>query len=914
MKNNSQFKFYLTWALLLGWIVLLGGCNSSNTSEFVQLFTKAYSWEVSLPTNQFSCYKPNRPLGLNVSVYNMNGALLSIPPNCYSVMSDIPGAIEPFGGDDWVLRGEGPARLTVTYSCDTHPEATVMPVTFDVLRDGTPPQVDIYQPARGAMSIATDDITVLGQATDATSPIQSVTVNGIEQVTATAGLTQDIDVTPPGHWGLNIIEVIATDSCENTVTQTQSYLRSPEYRPDATVPDAAARVARGQSLQMTQTAIDDQDRSDVDDIATLMERYLERNFSNLVAQSTSGAIILSDVAGCPGLGYTLSVAAPGATVTGPRVREIALQSGSIREDLAFDRVTVPLHFVQVTKLGLPITGCTTESIPFDATISANVTSTTTSVETVEADGWISVSLPLVSVSLTDVQLTLTGVSAVDNILSSLLGLLTSYVETILEGEIREQVPPLIEEALNTPLTASQTIAGGPFKVTLGVFAGIDGFAVNPNAATQTAYTQIYPVSVGTPYPALGAIERPTAPANLAANPGPITYAIDDNLANQGLWALWQDGGMEIPDVIGFPGTTLRISALLPPVVMPGTQPDEISFGIGDLNVALSLDLIPDMIPPVTGHVEVEAYVSYILDGKLEYDGATRDFHLRSAPENRTVYVQIKRLSDGINDITNPEFRAQIEAYTEQLLTRWIEQFADETLVSLLLPPLRFQFTEPVAGGTVDAIEMEVTALSRSADHFIIDMMLKAEEPTNSQLDGYLTLNNPWTRQDLIDQNIPIRFWDNTPTMEDPVASAIPSKSITVFDYQRTTRPECDAAGNSPAGDPICLPQWKFPLDYGYYCGAGRPVVGWTENPILDPVDYCCRLHDRNLFDPQGGATSPHNACGFVMCVSQATGFPADITSRMPDVERARRQMYNKASILCGPNIQPELAPPEIVAP
>ena len=51
-----------------------------------------------------------------------------------------------------------------------------------------------------------------------------------------------------------------------------------------------------------------------------------------------------------------------------------------------------------------------------------------------------------------------------------------------------------------------------------------------------------------------------------------------------------------------------------------------------------------------------------------------------------------------------------------------------------------------------------------------------------------------------------------------------------------------------------------------------------------------------------------------MCLSKATGFPADITERLPDVERARRQMYNKATILCGVEVQPELPAPEIVPP
>lgn len=151
-----------------------------------------------------------------------------------------------------------------------------------------------------------------------------------------------------------------------------------------------------------------------------------------------------------------------------------------------------------------------------------------------------------------------------------------------------------------------------------------------------------------------------------------------------------------------------------------------------------------------------------------------------------------------------------------------------------------------------------------------------------------------------------------PHIEDPDTTKVAARSTTVLDYHRSARRDCELAGNSDEGHPICLPQWRFPLNYGYYCGKDRPVRGFLGNPILDPLDYCCRLHDQNLFaDP---VRAVHNACGFVMCVSQAEGFPADITERLPDVERARRQMYNKATILCGVEVQPELPAPEIVPP
>lgn len=882
-----------------------GGGNSGTGSPTPS--TGAFRWQVSLATSQqAACFRPGSALPLTVAAFTEGGQAISDPR--YEVTSDVSGAVEPNGAGGWTVRGEGAARITVTYTGQTDAFATIAPVIFDVLRDGTAPQITISSPARGAMLIATDDIIVQGQATDATSPVQSLRVNGIEQV-VTAGLNQPIAATPAGRWGLNIIEVVATDSCANSATLSQSYLRSTEYRPAATAANAGARVARGQTLKLTQTAVDDLNRSDLDDIATLTERYLQRNLSNELAGQTSGSVLASEAAGCPGVGYVLSVAPPGATVTGPRVRELELLTGSIRQDLSFQRITIPLRFVEVTNIGIPLTGCLTTTVPFSAALSANVTSLSTSVLTVAGNGRIDAAIPSLAVNLTDVQFAFTGVSFVDNILSSLAGLLTSRAEDAIEDVIRSALPPMLEDVLNTPLTASTTIAGGPFNLTLSAVAGLSGINVVPAATTETAFTQIYPGSVGTPYPALGAIARPTAAANLASNTGALTYAIDDNLINQGLWALWHGGALEIPDVMGFPGTALAASALLPPVLMPGAQPGGVAFGIGDLDVTLSLDLTADTLPGVTGHVEVEAYVSYLLDGTIGYDNVTKDLRLRAAPGDRRAYVHVRRISNGTDEITDAARRALIEEYGERLIAGSIEQFAEETLTSTLLPPLRFEFNEPFAGGTVDALELQVTALTRTADHVVLDIALAAEEPPAPQLEGYLTLNNHWVQQDLIDVGIPFVYWSNTPHMEDPVAAAVPARSVTVHEYHRTNRVQCEQDG-----DPVCLPQWRFPLNYGYYCGKGRPVNGFLGNPMLDPVDYCCRLHDRNMFNPVAGAANPQNACGFIMCLNQATGFPADITERVPDVERARRQMYNKGKLLCGPSVRPELPPPQIVPP
>jgi hypothetical protein len=86
-------------------------------------------------------------------------------------------------------------------------------------------------------------------------------------------------------------------------------------------------------------------------------------------------------------------------------------------------------------------------------------------------------------------------------------------------------------------------------------------------------------------------------------------------------------------------------------------------------------------------------------------------------------------------------------------------------------------------------------------------------------------------------------------------------------------------------------------------------VGFKGNPVLDPVDYCCVLHDQLVWHDSPPNTGPEswpaliesqarNACGAAMCFGQASYQPADTAALLPDVERARRRMYEMAMLGC----------------
>jgi hypothetical protein len=210
----------------------------------------------------------------------------------------------------------------------------------------------------------------------------------------------------------------------------------------------------------------------------------------------------------------------------------------------------------------------------------------------------------------------------------------------------------------------------------------------------------------------------------------------------------------------------------------------------------------------------------------------------------------------------------------------------------------------------------------------------------------MELNVPWDINLTLYMSIPKYVEDRLPWKEgDDRPCTEPNWNREVCEEEMTHRPSartevnayvdrrdaCTSDGRNAAGSAYCLTDWEAPLKYGWYCGKDRPLD--RENPDgslirgtamkameLDPVDYCCRLHDKNLFDDREfpllgkpNSLSPINACGFVMCLASARAWPRDPATYFPQVERARQKMYNWSKALC-PGIQPPNPPRATLGP
>lgn len=871
----------------------------------------AQNWTVSLgvPPGAAPCFAPGQPVPLDIAVYDGDGQLL--PNTQVQLTGDAQSAFEEDGHGGWIIRDEGDFTFGVAYTGEVADGADLSPASFELISDQTPPEITVSAPARAAMITTNTDVRVQAQVSDAVSTLQSVTLNEEEQLSAADRRQLGLDTAPPGQWGLNTVRIVATDACGNTKRHAQSYLRSEQYLEAATASNAASQVPNGQGLRMAQAVVDDRNRNDLDDLATLMERYLERNLNGLLKQSTAGTLVYQqDGALCSWI-TRITISNAGITVADPNVTAIDLVSGGLRNRLSFHSVQMPIDIT--ARVYNPINCSYTEArYATFVTLDMNVTvDTLSSVE----NGAVMMQTQAPSVTVSNLAVSATGVSAIDSLLSSLLNLFQTTISNAVEDALASELPVIIDPFLNSLLAGTLSLSGEAYGYELNVVSGIDGQEIDPSALTQTAFAQVYPSTAAPPGVDQGSLMRPIDPTSFAGASEPLTYALNDNLINNGLWALWYGGYLEVDDLFGLGGVTMRVGAGLPPVLMPGPTGELSTLALGDLQVSLALTLPEGIVPGASGELSVDAFVSQYVVGTFSYDADAGQLQLSPNLSQSQSYVQVDSTSLNGDPVTDPEQAAAIRDYAENVISGATRMLLNDSLGAIPLPPLTLDFTETLGGGAITAIELTLLQVRDAPDGIFLDFSVNAQSSPLCGPNDTFSTNHRWGNADLMEQGVP--YLDGSIDYpECPSEPYCPDKAqpyeVTVGEYQSQFA-ACEAAGTY-RGAAKCLTSWRLPLAYGWYCGGGRPVLDeaagddfWT-TPILDPVDFCCKLHDLNLWDPVNAATSPLNACGFAMCLHQAATSASDIFRCMPNVARARIRMYNQAAILCTSEGGDTLAP------
>ena len=690
----------------------------------------AQSWSVTLDDNPTdNCFKPGATIGLVVSATNSTGAPISNP--AYTVSASPADGLETDTQGVTTVVGEGALELTVTYTGDLTANSTVTPQTFQLIRDGTAPVITITSPARGAIrqtAVNDEAVTVAGNVTDALSALKVILVDDDSLAVSGANLSESIAVSRPARWGTNVLHVRAADACGNTARHAQGFLQSDTFLPPATSKSLAARVPGANTMRIAQVVFDDTNRNDFDDLATVSSRFLQTNMTTAMNAVLAQLSTLSfDVLSCtfsadPMVGATIAANSPTLSV--------ALLNGGFALTYVMQNVRIPVTYRQLC-FG-PFGGVILDtSATFGHTV-GNLTSVVTVTPQIinlelRTNLSINTSVSGLAVDSSANPVLAAAINAALSLFSIVDQLLLSQIDSILTSMADDMVTlALTEFTKPLPITLP-----APINKTLNVAADWSSIGVTPAAMSLQLGQYIFPSTVGTPYAnALGAINRKLAGRNLEALTGPLRYGLNDDAANQMLWALWHGGGLELrnlqtyaaglPEIgVDLTGVVLNLSGMLPPVLMPAPQSSQVILSIADVRVTGSVDLDQNPALAGSGIVSFDVFAGLMTDGRTGFDIASNLLNVRLGDLGSQFYLQANSFQLNGSPLTGESARA-LENYLREVIRGVLRQLASDISRRIPLPRAQIDFPPQFFGANAGLI-LDIVSLRRDQDRFVISV-------------------------------------------------------------------------------------------------------------------------------------------------------------------------------------------------
>ncbi|MBJ80763.1 MAG: hypothetical protein CMH60_05530 [Myxococcales bacterium] len=677
-----------------------------------------YAWTVDLATTD--CFSPNRTLPLDIKVYDAWDNLIEAPP--LSVEFTPATGINLQDDGTYLIEEEGLYGLSIAIESSALAVGATIdsPRSFDLVVDGLGPEINITTPERAAYitsSSTTQNVTL--SVSDTVSEISAFTFNGVDHISELSAGTFSLSMD--SRWGLNIIEASASDACGNQTLLSQSYLQGDTFL------DADNGVAQsGMGGFLSQNVLDDTDRSDVDDLATiawsiLKDIDLDAEIDDIIAvspdangdgnidQTSYDCIAWTEINYETGYKVTKTAA---LTYDEPVLSFLDAIDGGLKTRLSISSLDLPLRVN-----GRLDAGCLGES---SATVNGNVTVDSIVVDVTNINLAITNGVATATICEDCIDVTLNnfnididwGVLSIiggllDAIEDAITDLFTDDLEDMMAQELRDTMPPIIEEFLNDFDLSTSITLPEPLSTNLNIASQLDAitFSAAPGAGGLLGLsTRIYPDERGENIPANapGPLAKSNALVDLSTIAQDFSVAIKDDVFNQILWALWYGGTFDLAQSAvdelltgeSAEGIDVSFAFHLPPVMMQAPDdPSAFQIGIGDAYLALDIDTEQALgIATDEGTLEVGVYLSALLGATLGFDASTNVLTLsvESEPE---IYVHVASL-------TNPAYQAIVTMLIEETLAYLLPQFFDGFVESFPLPEFDVGGKAGLASGAI----------------------------------------------------------------------------------------------------------------------------------------------------------------------------------------------------------------------
>ncbi len=594
--------------------------------------------------------------------------------------------------------------------------------------DQTPPTLTLLTPDRG---LATTDaaVTVTGTVVDNLGEIASLTLGDTEIPVAADG---SFTVEAPLAYGINVLELVATDPYDLTSNATRSVLASSTFNAPA-----PAGLDKAVVLVLAPETIDDgvQDLTQPDDLASIVALMLQ--------QMDFAAFLPDPLVGFSCLGGDCEIRVSQVTYDTPVVT-MKLISNAIRLE-----VSLP-NLAGTIQLEVPCDSflCPSDPIVMPGTFGAQTVILSTEIKvTLAADG-----TPELAAENTDVEVdglsvtianTLASIPVIGPATQGVIDSVVGWMEPGLVTALEVAVPLIVEDqvagALGGVLEALDieqeleipAVVDGASPNTLQITTAMTAIDINPQfmrlelaagaLSVSTPPEGFDPVHVATGslgYLGCGPMGAVTAPPT-----DRIAAGLQDDLVNQLLLAVYAGGTLAIAmdaeqaasldlSQYGIDLKSLTTTPLLPPVLNSCGRDDAGVLQMGDFWVDVELTLLG-----TESHIGLWVHLEapFALEATKDEEGAT------------ALGLSLGDIALGADVVTNTgtfegDDAALVALLQDALLPMALESLTDGSLAFTLPAFDLASLDENIPEGTV--IGVGVNAIVRNQGYLQVDGQLE----------------------------------------------------------------------------------------------------------------------------------------------------------------------------------------------
>jgi hypothetical protein len=423
------------------------------------------------------------------------------------------------------------------------------------------PRIVVDSPQRGSFHEAGSTVEIVGRCFEGAAPLHSLTLDEAPvSLSADGAFSHELHAVD----GINVVKLQLEDTDGERATEALGLHYGPTNAPGVLIPSAMV-------VQVAPQLLDDDD-PDLDDTASLVEAILEdpSTFEDPPAVTYSYAELTLT---------SLQVASADVDLT-PQAGFLAVATSIHDLYASFDaQGTGFWDWVEVSgEADVGLASMTMELAP--SVVGGDVVVTVQSVD----------------VTLDDLQMDVEWVP------DDLEDYLSDYIADYVEDELREMAEELVATFLDELLSAAAMEFQFSEEIPVTLSIELHSLEVSPAGMTYILDGRSTAAPQFELHPLAGSLRSAGSPPTAPFSAFPLSVAVDDDFANQLMFAIWSAGGMawtfteeelaamgaeDIPAPLG-PAATADVDIGLPMVVTPTDLADfDYDVGIGEVRADLT---------------------------------------------------------------------------------------------------------------------------------------------------------------------------------------------------------------------------------------------------------------------------------------------------------------------------------------